>query len=164
MRTTLPLLVHTVLSQIRTCTLIGFSLHSTLLLFLLHVATLMKPCKCYVMLEPRTHLLHNVSSEASGVFRAVSPCGLLSSVSSSGVHFGHCFVWVQPMQTPLFPVGGIGWQWTGPTLRLSLQHICIKRRSKDEISTLLDSLFGTQFSQTIPPLQSDPGTLRRHLR
>ena len=49
-------------------------------------------------------------------------------------------------------------------LRITRQHICIKRRrSKDEISILLDSLLGTQFFQTIPLLQSDPGTLRRDL-
>ena len=50
-------------------------------------------------------------------------------------------------------------------LRITMQHICIKkRRSKDEISILLDSLLGTQCSQMISLLQSDPGTLRRDLR
>ena len=47
----------------------------------------------------------------------------------------------------------------------SLDKLSIKRRrSKEEISILLDSLLGTQFSQTIPLPQSDPGTLRRNLR
>ena len=38
-----------------------------------------------------------------------------------------------------------------------------RRRSEEEISILFDSLFGTLFSQTISLLQSDPGTLRRHI-
>ena len=40
------------------------------------------------------------------MFHAVSPCGLLSSVSPSGFQFGRCFVlFGSAMQTPLFSSG-----------------------------------------------------------
>ena len=69
--------------------------------------------KCYVMLEPRTHLLHNV--------RTVFPCGLLSSVCFWCFHFAHCFVLLDSVNAA---VKGIDCEWTGPTLRLTMQHIC----------------------------------------
>ena len=53
----------------------------------------MTPCRCCATLERHIRLLHNVWSEASGLFRAVSLCGLLSpSVSTSDFQFGRCFM------------------------------------------------------------------------
>ena len=41
--------------------------------------------------------------------------------SASGVHFAHCFVLLDSVNAA---VNGIDCEWTGPTLRLTIQHIC----------------------------------------
>ena len=51
------------------------ALHSTSFLCLRHVTSSMTPCTCQAMRERHTRLHHNVLSEASDSFRAVSLCG-----------------------------------------------------------------------------------------
>ena len=75
----LPLLVHTVLFQIITYALVGPALHSTPILYLRDVITLMTLCRHYAMPEPHTRPPRNVWSEASDMARAVSLRGLLST-------------------------------------------------------------------------------------
>ena len=113
------LVKHTTLSQTRTHTLVGFTLHSTPLLCLRHVTTWMTTCRCNANLERHIHLLHNVWSEARGLFRVVSPGGLLSP--SPLLNFNLVVVLccvAQPRQTPLFSAESLGWQWMDPLPRL----------------------------------------------
>ena len=112
-------LKHTALSQIRTYTLVGFTLHSTPLLCLRHVTTQMTPSRCDAMLERHIHLLHHGWSEARGLFRVVSPGGLLSP--SPLLNFNLVVVLccvAQPRQTPPCSAESLGWQWTDPLPRL----------------------------------------------
>ena len=76
--TVLPLLEHAFFFGIKTYIILGAALHLTPILCLRHVKTLMTPCRYYAMLERHTRAHFNVWSEASGLFCAVSLCGLLS--------------------------------------------------------------------------------------